>query len=249
ELLELKLKNARALVPQHERAKADLRERRAAATERLALFSEGERGPREAADQARAALTRAQDKHDRVQRRAQAARLLFETLDTHRLEARRRYAAPLRDRVEGYAAMVFGPQVRIGVGDDLTIATKTVDGVTVPFDQLSAGAREQLALLGRISCADLISAPASDTPAPRAATHHPAGEEQRQDDRSSYQGTAGALDGPGVPLIIDDALGHSDRGRLDALAAILGAAAERLQIIVLTSAPERFRIAATRIDL
>jgi hypothetical protein len=250
ELLELKLKNARALVPQRERAKADLRERRAAATERLALFSEGERGPREAADQAHAALIRAQDRHDRVQRRAQAARLLFETLDAHRLEARRRYAAPLRDRVEGYAAMVFGPQVRIGVGDDLTIATKTVDGVTVSFDQLSAGAREQLALLGRISCADLISAPASGTPALRAAAHHSAGEEPPlQDDWSAHRDAARALDGPGVPLIIDDALGHSDRGRLDALAAILGAAAERLQIIVLTSAPERFRIAATRIDL
>ena len=234
ELLELKLKNARALVPQRERAKADLRERRAAATERLALFSEGERGPREAADQAKATLSRAQDKHDRVQRRARAARLLFETLDTHRLEARRRYAAPLRDRVEGYAAMVFGPQVRIGVGDDLTIATKTVDGVTVPFDQLSAGAREQLALLGRISCADLISSPASAAD----ATRHLAG-----------SGPTTSLDGLGVPLIIDDALGHSDRGRLDALAAILGAAAERLQIIVLTSAPERFRIAATRVDL
>jgi hypothetical protein len=247
ELLELKLKNARALVPQRERAKADLRERRAAATERLALFGEGERGPREAADQAQAALARAQDKHDRVRRRAQAARLLFETLDTHRLEARRRYAAPLRDRVEGYATMVFGSQVRIGVGDDLTIATKTVDGVTVPFDQLSAGAREQLALLGRISCADLISAPAS---APDGSAHHAAtGGAAASANPPSKGRTTTSLDGPGVPLIIDDALGHSDRGRLDALAAILGAAAERLQIIVLTSAPERFRIAATRIDL
>ena len=197
------------------------------------MFSEGERGPREAADQTSAALARAQERHDRVQRRAQAARLLYETLDTHRLEARRRYAAPLRDRVEGYAAMVFGPQVRIGVGDDLTISTKTVNGVTVPFEQLSAGAREQLALLGRVSCADLISTPAAESGSPSSA------------------GPAGLAnpDGPGVPLIIDDALGHSDRGRLDALAAILGAAAERLQIIVLTSAPERFRIAATRIDL
>jgi uncharacterized protein YhaN len=132
--------------------------------------------------------------------------------------------------------MVFGPQVRIGVGDDLTIATKTVNGVTVPFEQLSAGAREQLALLGRVSCADLISAPATapGSPGPDPGTN------------SSPRRKS---DGPGVPLIIDDALGHSDRGRLDALAAILGAAAERLQIIVLTSAPERFRIAATRIDL
>jgi hypothetical protein len=185
-----------------------------------------------------------------VQRRAQAARLLFGTLDAHRLEARRRYAAPLRDRVEGYAAMVFGPQVRIAVGDDLTIATKTVNGVTVPFDQLSAGAREQLALLGRISCADLISAPtsAAGTPSLHAATHHPA-DEPLGIDRPPYRSATASLDGPGVPLIIDDALGHSDRGRLDALAAILGAAAERLQIIVLTSAPERFRIAATRVDL
>ncbi|HEU5333417.1 MAG TPA: AAA family ATPase, partial [Actinocrinis sp.] len=173
DLLDLKLKNARALVPQREQAKVELRERRAAATTRLAVFSEGERGPREAADQTSATLARAQERHDRVQRRAQAARLLFETLDTHRLEARRRYAAPLRDRVEGYAAMVFGPQVRIGVGDDLTIATKTVNGVTVPFEQLSAGAREQLALLGRVSCADLISPPTPTSPTPTPTSPGP----------------------------------------------------------------------------
>jgi hypothetical protein len=244
DVLELKLKNARSLVPRHEQAKMELRERRAAATERLALYGEGERGPREAADRAEATLARVRARHDLVQRRARAAKLLFETLDAHRLDARRRYAAPLRDRIEAYAAVVFGSNVRIGVGDDLTIATKTEGGVTVPFDQLSAGAREQLSLLGRISCADLISTPplpdasASSAPAPAAPSGGP-----------GARGEAAPVGGAGVPLIIDDALGHSDRARLDALAAILGAAAERLQIIVLTSAPERFRIAAARVDL
>jgi uncharacterized protein YhaN len=53
-----------------------------------------------------------------------------------------------------------------------------------------------------------------------------------------------------VPLVLDDALGHTDRGRLDQLAAILDRAGARVQIILLTHAPERFRIGgAHRVDL
>jgi uncharacterized protein YhaN len=106
---------------------------------------------------------------------------------------------------------VFGSGVGIAVDEDLTISAKTTDGATVAFDQLSAGAREQLALLGRIACAELITPP-------------------------------GAQDVGGVPLILDDALGHTDRARLNQLAAILDRAGTRVQIILLTHAPERFRI-------
>lgn len=45
----------------------------------------------------------------------------------------------------------------------------------------------------------------------------------------------------GVPLILDDALGYSDPGRLAAMGRILGLAGERCQVLVLTSFPERYR--------
>jgi AAA ATPase domain len=45
----------------------------------------------------------------------------------------------------------------------------------------------------------------------------------------------------GAPLIIDDALGHSDDERLDAMCAVLGAAGGTMQIIALTCTPSRYR--------
>jgi len=45
----------------------------------------------------------------------------------------------------------------------------------------------------------------------------------------------------GVPLIFDDALGHSDAQRLTSLGAVLATAGKACQVIVLTCAPERYR--------
>ena len=44
----------------------------------------------------------------------------------------------------------------------------------------------------------------------------------------------------GVPVLLDDALGHSDPQRLRRLASAITTAGERTQVIVLTSNPERF---------
>lgn len=45
----------------------------------------------------------------------------------------------------------------------------------------------------------------------------------------------------GVPVIIDDALGHSDADRVAQMARVLTRAGEQAQVIVLTCAPERYR--------
>lgn len=207
--LELRLATARRLPTRLEEEQAERRERLAMLAERIAAFADS--GPEESLDVALAHQARAQRTYERLHRDAAAAKLLYETLDRHRSRAWLRYAEPFRALVEKYAAGVFGPGVGIAVAEDLTITAKTSDGATVPFDQLSAGAREQLALLGRIACAELI------TP-------------------------QGAQDAGGVPLILDDALGHTDRTRLNQLAAILDRAGDRVQIILLTHAPDRFRI-------
>ncbi len=55
----------------------------------------------------------------------------------------------------------------------------------------------------------------------------------------------------GVPLILDDALGYSDRDRLAALGDVLSRAGQRCQVIVLTCYPSRYEqvAGARRIDL
>ena len=217
EQLERRLGTVRPLPARLEAEQSLRRERMAALAERIAAFADI--GPEESLDRALARQARAQREYDQMHRDAAAARLLYETLSRYRAQAWLRYAEPFRALVEKYAAGVFGAGVGVSVSEDLTISAKTASGATIPFDQLSAGAREQLALLGRIACAELITPP-------------------------------GAQDVGGVPLILDDALGHTDRQRLDQLAAILDRAGTRVQIILLTHAPDRFRIGtAHRVNL
>lgn len=50
----------------------------------------------------------------------------------------------------------------------------------------------------------------------------------------------------GVPLVLDDALGFTDQGRLEQIGAILGVASQKLQTIILTCAPERYQHVAVQ---
>jgi hypothetical protein len=127
-------------------------------------------------------------------------------LSEAREEARRPYSEPLRRAIEELGRPLFGADLGVELDGELAIARRTLGGVTLRFDQLSTGAREQLALVARLACAMLV-------------------------DR----------EGAGVPLIVDDALGLTDRDRLRAMGEVLTSAAERCQVIVLTSFPERYR--------
>ena len=107
--------------------------------------------------EARADLSATENEWERTDRAAKAAKLLREVMMDKRAEAQRKYVAPFRHRIERLGRVVFGPGFSVEVSDDLEIVSRTVDGRTVPFDSLSAGAREQLALLGRLACAQLVS--------------------------------------------------------------------------------------------
>ena len=146
--------NQRRLVPELEGAQNDRKTSLGVLADRLTRY--GRTAPEEQLAEAETERNRAQRTHDTLDRRAQAARLLFETLSSHRQAARHRHTTPFRQRVERYAQRLFSQNVHVEIGENLTIESKTVDGVTVPFDSLSAGAREQLSLLARIACADLV---------------------------------------------------------------------------------------------
>jgi len=121
---------------------------------RLELLNE--RGLFEELEDARGRRRHAEDAARTVERRAAAAALLYKTLARRREEARRAYAAPLRRQIEALGRTVFGADLAVELGPQLGIATRTLDGKTLPFDSLSVGAREQLSLLARVACAMLV---------------------------------------------------------------------------------------------
>lgn len=157
------------------------------------------------------ALAAAERLHRGCAHRALAAQRLFEVLDKHREQAKRDYVAPYRDRLETLGRIVFGASFAVELDEDLCVVSRTLDGITVPFNELSSGAREQLCIIGRLACAALIA-------------------------------------GDGVPVVVDDALGHSDPDRLERLGAVFTAASRDAQVIVLTCVPDRYRsVVAARV--
>jgi hypothetical protein len=135
------------------------------------------------------------------ERHASAAQHLFDTLRQERDAARSHYAAPLAEHIASLGRSLYGDDFAVELGEDLRVARRVLDGRSLLESQLSAGAREQLALLSSLAAARIAG---------------------------------------GVPLWLDDALGHTDPERLAALGPLLAAAGESCQVIVLTCTPERF---------
>jgi len=109
-------------------------------------------------DAAGAALDDAERVHGRLAQRAAAVRLLRATFTRHRDDAQSRYVQPFTQALERLGRLVFGPEMRVHVSSELAIESVTRGGVTVPFEALSGGAKEQLAVLGRLVCAQLVGA-------------------------------------------------------------------------------------------
>ena len=154
--LEMHLKNARQLV---ERKQQDRDATRKRVDELETLISDRmTRGIYDDKANAEVALLAARDSLERIQRAALAAQLLKSTIDRHRDEAQQKYVAPFKERIERLGKVVFGSDLSVHVSQELEIESRTLDGRTVPFDSLSAGTREQLSLLGRLACAQLVDA-------------------------------------------------------------------------------------------
>src|SRR5699024_6218352 len=94
----------------------------------------------------------------RLRSRAEAVQLLRETMNRHLTIAQERYVAPFARAVDRLGRIVFSADFSVEVSPDLAISSRTQDGVTVPFASLSGGAKEQLAVIGRLACAQLVSA-------------------------------------------------------------------------------------------
>jgi hypothetical protein len=144
---------ARAALAAIDQQLGDLRTDQATLRERLRLG--GEDGLGERVQDAAARLDQARVDHRRTLRRAEAARLLHSELTQAREEAYQAYRAPLRELITRDARAVFGPSLEVELDEELRIVGRTLDGVTLPFHALSAGAREQLAILAGRAVAQL----------------------------------------------------------------------------------------------
>jgi hypothetical protein len=91
-----------------------------------------------------------------VDRRARAARHLHGTLTRHRDAAHRTYVRPYTEALEELGRQVYGPGFAVTVDDELGLASRTLDGATVSFAELSGGAKEQLGILARLAVARLV---------------------------------------------------------------------------------------------
>ena len=154
-IVKLQLDNASHALRRAERDIIDQQQEQAVLKSRLdraqanGLFEE-----LEAAEQAQA---EAEDTLVATERRAAAAKLLWETLNEHRDASRQAYVRPLRDGIQNLGKIVFGSDFDIALAEDWTILSVTRSGRTVPFDSLSVGAKEQLGILTRLAAARIVA--------------------------------------------------------------------------------------------
>ena len=149
--LEAATKETEAMRERYEEAARALRE---ITIELSVMGSEGRQGKLDAAETER---EHAASKHIRVGSRARAARLLRSVMTRHRDTTRQRYVEPYRAELQRLGRPVFGPTFEVDIDSDLCIRSRTLNGVTVPYESLSGGAKEQLGILARLAGAALVA--------------------------------------------------------------------------------------------
>lgn len=142
---------AASLQDRYEDAARALRE---VSIELSVMGSEGRQGKLDAAETER---EHAAGEHARIGARARAAQLLRSVMTRHRDTTRQRYVQPYRTELQRLGRPVFGPTFEVEIDSDLCIRSRTLDGVTVPYDSLSGGAKEQLGILARLAGAALVA--------------------------------------------------------------------------------------------
>lgn len=122
----------------------------------IELRTLGQRGLGERAQELRGELEQAQAVAARFAREAGATRLLYQTLRSAEREAKETFLSPVRERVQPYLNLLMPGSELFLADSDLSIAYLRRGGQDEPFESLSIGTREQLAVLTRLAFADLL---------------------------------------------------------------------------------------------
>lgn len=117
----------------------------------------GEEGLHEKLHAEQTNLERIETKNQSLFRRGASAKCLFDTMHEERDKARRAYVAPLKEKIELLGRLVFDDSFQVDISKELQIASRTVKGVTLPFDSLSGGTKEQLSLIFRLACSMIVA--------------------------------------------------------------------------------------------
>lgn len=113
---------------------------------------------------AKGELERAEAQKARLSHEAVALTLLHETLVEEEQAARETFLRPVRDRVEPYLKRFFPGSELVLDDQTLEITHLRRSGQDEPYQRLSIGTREQLAVLARLAFADLLSEHGKQSP-------------------------------------------------------------------------------------
>ena len=150
------LGNAGEVLTRHQTDMDNLRQQQIAI--RSTLTAKGESGLQGQLDAERTRFDELEVEFRRIERQAAAANLLSTVFEIRRSAARARYATPLSEQLERLGRIVYGPTFAVILDtESLRVTHRTLEGETLPYESLSAGAREQLAVLNRLACAQLVN--------------------------------------------------------------------------------------------
>lgn len=109
-------------------------------------------------------LARAAAQEARLGHKATALTLLHDTLVGEEQAARETFLGPVRDRIEPYLKRLFPGSELVLDDQTLEITHLRRDGQDEPYERLSIGTREQLAVLVRLAFADLLNENGKQSP-------------------------------------------------------------------------------------
>ena len=132
--------------------------RRQYGQDKAVLDSKNTVGIQQKLDASTSEMQRAEQELESLLSRAESAKLLEEVLIRHQQAAHRKYIAPFRHALEELGRATYqNPTFGVDIDEELAVTHRIMDGVLIPFDQLSTGAKEQLSILIKLATAQLVS--------------------------------------------------------------------------------------------
>ncbi len=132
------------------------REQRQSDDLKIELRTLGQTGLGEALEEKYSEHAQAKQKLERLELDAGAWKLLKETLEAAEKDAKEAFIAPVTERLQPYMKYVL-PHASLNLdAESLAIDSLQRDGLEEPFQALSVGTREQIAVLARLALAEIL---------------------------------------------------------------------------------------------
>ena len=91
-----------------------------------------------------------------LNKRAQAARMLYKVLTRHKESAEKDYSVHFAKFINDLAQSFYGEDVSFNVSESFEIVSRRLNGIEVDVADLSTGAKEQLAILIRLALTQIV---------------------------------------------------------------------------------------------